>query len=135
MAGAHGHISPHEDALIRTFIAPYRQARIRKLVASPKARKKLSGQLAHLDVDLRFAHRIPPQETTVDKIYQLLKEKGAPDTCYVMGESILDGQEVDLREALEAIVPVSFGNFISCIPGKLGYYGGELANERYILER
>lgn len=30
---------------------------------------------------------------------------------------------------------VSFGNFISCILEKLGYFGGEETNERYILIR
>ncbi len=130
-------ISDHEGGLVRTFIAPYRREWFVRRLASPRTRRKLLMQLGHFhDLDPRFAHRIPPQETTVDRIYQLLKEKGAPDTCYVMGErSELDGREMDLREALEAIVEVSFGNLISCIPGRLGYFGGEEPNERYILER
>ncbi len=46
--------------------------------------------------------------------------------CYVMGDSDLDGRGVDLREALEEIVgDISWGNFISCIPGRLGYFGGK----------
>ncbi len=126
----------HEEGLIRSFIAPYKRERFLKLMANPKARRKLVGTFAHLqDLDPRFAHRIPPGHQTVDKVYLLLKQKGAPDTCYVMGDSELDGREVSLREALEGIFDVSFGNFLSCIPGKLGYFGGEEPNERYILER
>ena len=94
------------------------------------------GQLDHFhDLDPRFAHRIPPRDQFVDKIYRILKEKGAPATCHVMGMSDLDGQDVDLREALEDIVDSPWGNFISCIPGKLGYFGGEEPGERYTLER
>lgn len=136
IARLHDHTSPHEDALIRAFIAPSRRQRFLKLLSSPKARRKLLGELPHLyDLDPRFAHRIPPDYQTVDAIYRRLKEKGAPDTCHVMGMSGLDGREVNLREALEEIADVSFGNFLSCIPGKLGYFAGEDPNERYILER
>ncbi len=65
----------------------------------------------------------------------MLRRKGAPETCYVMGYSEFDGRAVDLRGALEEIVGRSFGNFLSCIPGKFGYFEGEEPNERYILER
>ena len=136
MARLHDHTSPHEDALIRAFIAPSRRERFLKLLSSPKARRKLLSELPHLyDLDPRFAHRIPPDCQTVDTIYRLLKEKGAPGTCHVMGMSGLAGRDVDLREALEEIVDISWGNFLSCIPGRLGYFGGEEQGERYILER
>ena len=136
MARAREHTSPHEDALIRAFIAPGRQEQFLRRVANPKTRGKILKQLAHFeDLDHRFAHRLPPGEQKVDEVYCLLRGKGAPDRCYVMGESRLDGREVDLREALEEIFGVSFGNFLSCIPGKLGYFGGEGQGERYILER
>ncbi len=127
MARPHEDISPHEDALFRVFIVPGRRDRFLKLLSSPKSRGKLLSQLPHLyDLDSRFAHRIPPGDQTVDRIYRLLKEKGAPNTCHVMGMSGLDGRDVDLRKALEEIVDVSFGNFISCIPGRLGYFGGKI---------
>jgi hypothetical protein len=49
--------------------------------------------------------------------------------------SDLDGQEVDLRAALEDVVGYNDGTFISCIPGRLAYFEGEGPNERYVLER
>lgn len=129
-------IPDHQEALIRAFIAPHRRERFLKLLASPKGRKKLLGYFAHLqDLDPRFAHQIRPSEQTVDEVYRLLKQKGAPDTCHVMGYSELDGREAELREALETIVDISFGDFLSCIPRKLGFFAGEYSNERYILER
>lgn len=136
MAPRHEHPSSDEAALIRAFILPSRRDRFLKLLSSPKSRGKLLSQLPHLyDLEPRFAPRLPPSDQTVDRIYRLLRGKGAPETCYVMGLGGLDGREVYLREALEEIVHVSFGNFISCIPGTLGYFGGEDPGERYILER
>jgi hypothetical protein len=52
-----------------------------------------------------------------------------------MGNCELDGQDGDLWEALNTIVELSFGNFLSCGPGKVAYFGGEHYNERYVLER
>jgi hypothetical protein len=49
--------------------------------------------------------------------------------------SDLDGQETDLRPALKEIVGWYDGTFLSCLPGRLGYFEGEEPNERYILER
>ncbi len=129
-------IPDHEESLIRAFIAPHKREQFLRRLGNPKTRGKLVRKFAHLqDLDPRFAHRIPPSDRTVEKIYALLKAKGAPDRCYVMGDSELDGREVDLRQALEEVVPMSFGNFISCIRGKLGFFAGEYSDERYILER
>lgn len=133
--------SGHEIGIIRAFIVPHRQERYLTLLENPKARQKLLDRFPHLgdaikpELDLRFAHRIPPGEQSRDRIYSLLKKKGAPDTCHVMGNCDLDGQDVDLWEAVYTIYELSFGNFLSCIPGKLAYFGGENYSERYILER
>jgi hypothetical protein len=121
---------------VRAFIHPRRREQFLSRLASPRTRRKLLDQLAHFrDLDPRFARRIPPGERTADKVYRRLKGLGAPATCYVLGSGELDGREIDLREALEAIVSQSFGDFLSCIPGRLGYFEGEEADERYILER
>ncbi len=131
---AHGTL--HEEGLVRAFIAPGRREQFLRRLGNPKTRGKMLRKFAHFqDLDPRFARRIPRSEQTVDAIYTLLKRKGAPDRCYVVGDSELDGSEVDLREALEEIVDVSFGNFISCIPGRLGFFAGEYSDDRYILER
>ena len=71
-----------------------------------------------------------------DKIYELLRARGAPTRCYVISVSNdLDGQEVDLREALGGVVGELDNTFISCIAGRLAYLEGEALNERYLLER
>lgn len=129
-------LGQQEEALVRAFFVPEQRTRFLARLRAPKSRQKMLQELAHFhDLDARFAHRIPSRSQMVEGIYRLLREKGAPKRCYVLGGGTWDGQEVDLREALEEFVGVSFGTFLSCIPGKLAYFGGEEPNERYILER
>jgi len=40
-----------------------------------------------------------------------------------------------LAEAVEKVLGMGMGTFISCIPGKLAYFEGEDENERLLLER
>ncbi len=128
--------SGHEESLVRAFVIPHKRERLLKLLATPKGCKKLLHQLHHFyDLGPRFAHRLAPSEQTVEDIHRLLKAKGAPDTCYVMGGEDLDGRTLGLRDALHEVVGRNIGTFLSCIPGKLAYYEGENEGERYILKR
>jgi len=126
-----------EVALIRAFVRLERQEQWRVRLANPKTREKMLGKLYHFhEFDGRFAHRLPVSEQFAAAIYQLLRAKGAPTTCYVIStDNELDGRHVDLREVLERTVGSGHAMFLSCIPGKLGYFEGEERNERYILER
>lgn len=135
MAPSQEHATAIEEQLVRAFVAPHKRERLLKLLASPKGRKKLLHQLHHFhDLDPRLAHRIAPSEQRTHNIHRLLKAKGAPDTCHVMGGEDHDGRALDLRDALEEVVGSNVGTFISCIPGKLAYFEGENESERYILE-
>ena len=126
-----------EEALLRAFIVPERRSHYIARLATPKSRKKLLDSFYHLhDLDPRFAHRIEPRLQRADSIYDDLRRRGAPERCYVMSASSdLDGQEAELRPTLEEIVGCYDGTFVSCLPGRLGYFEGEEPNERYILER
>jgi hypothetical protein len=85
---------------------------------------------------MRFAFRIPSNKQKVDDVYMYLKEKGAPDICYILSENIqIDKLELPLKKALEETIGMGMGTFLSCIPGKLAYYEGEEPGERYICER
>ena len=125
----------HEESIFRTFLHPDLRDRWLKLLASPKGRPKLLGMLAHrVTLDARFATRVPPSKRLVQDIEALLKEKGAPSTCYLMSESPrLDQKELPLSDALREVVGGGMGTFISCVPGRLGYFEGEESGERYIL--
>jgi hypothetical protein len=125
----------HERQLIRAFILPERQDRYLELLAKPKRRRDITDALAHFKhLDMRYAVRIPGPQRRASGILELLKSKGAPETCYALSEdSELDGKEILLRNALASIVGYGMGTFLSCIPGKLAYFEDE--DQRWILER
>jgi hypothetical protein len=88
------------------------------------------------DLDSRFARLIPPSTHTLLDLARLLRSRGAPATCVLLAEdAALDGTELPLDDALEAVVGRGMGAFISCLPGRLAYFEGEEAADRYLLER
>jgi len=129
--------SAHAAAVIRAFVAPERQERLLGLIASDRGRDKLRRQLAHFAaLDVRFAQRITATEQTPADILRLLRANGAPPTCVLLAEDrVLDGRELLLEDALRAVVGQGMGAFLSCVPGRLAYYEGENAGERYVLRR
>ena len=50
-------------------------------------------------------------------------------------DAALDGQELQLEEALRQIVGRGTGTFVSCVPGQLAYFEGEEPRERWLLSR
>jgi len=85
---------------------------------------------------MRFAQLVSSSKHDARDIEATLRAKGAPDTCHVLSESAaLDGRDMLLASALAEIVGGGMGSFVSCIPGKLGYFESEEAGERYILAR
>lgn len=127
----------HSAALLHAFVTADRRDRYLGLLKNEKGRTKLRARLAHFhDLDPRYAHRIPPTEQNPSAIAQLLRRNGAPPTCYVLSESDqLDGKVLPLEQALEEVVGYGMGTFLSCVPGRLGYFEGEDMNERYLLSR
>jgi len=125
----------HERQLIRAFVLPQRRDRYLELLGKPKRRKDITDTLAHFKhLDMTYAVQIPSPQRLASGILELLKSKGAPQTCYAMSEdSELDGREIPLSEGLAFVVGRGIGTFLSCIPGKLAYFEDE--DERWILER
>ena len=127
----------HSAALIQAFVSADRRDRYLGLLSSTKGRTKLRAHLAHFDdLDPRYATRISATEQSVSGIASLLRQNGAPTTCYALSEGgDLDGRELPLEEALQAVVGQGIGTFLSCVPGRLGYFEREGVNERYLLSR
>ena len=120
---------------MRAFIRKTRVERHVALLRTRARREKLIAQFYDLDLDPRFVFFVPAESQGASGLYDLLRRRGAPDSCYVMsavGE--LDGSEMDLRDALELTVNHDNGTLISCIPGQLAYYEGD-GGCRYILQR
>lgn len=129
-------LDPHEEGLIRSFIHRSRREQFLRRVANPKTRQQQLDKLNHFyDLDTRYAHLIPPRDQTPDGICRLLRERGAPAICHVMGNGNLDGCDLALEDAIKGVLEYPFGQFISCNPGKLAFFQDEDQGRRYILER
>jgi hypothetical protein len=127
----------HASATIAAFVAPERRDRYLGLLASARGRAKMRDALAHFrDLDARYARPVAPADQAPGRLAALLRSRGAPADCYLLAEdAALDGLVLPLEEALAAVVGRGMGAFVSCVPGRLAYYEGEDAGERYLLER
>ena len=125
----------HERGIFLSFIIPVRQDRYLEMLSKPKRRKDITASLAHFKhLDMRYAVQIPPRQQHTADIFQLLRLRGAPETCYALSEdSELDGKQTPLSEALKEVVGRGIGTFLSCLPGRLAYFEDE--DQRWILER
>lgn len=126
-----------EEAMIRAFIVPSKRDRTVELLSNPKQRRKFTASLAHFgDLDPRWVVPIPPSQHFPAQLEQLLRARGAGDSCYVISEAAeFDGKRLPLADALKTIVGYGMGALISCIPGELGVFEGEGPSDRYILAR
>jgi len=120
----------HEEGLLR-FLEPRYRPRLRQFLGDDRHRRKLQDEIGkdRIRLDSRFA-------TQVDGIWEAerrLLARGAPSHCYVVAyHDELDSREMPLQEALWEVDSGSEG-FLSCIPGKLACFIGEI--DRYVLER
>jgi hypothetical protein len=124
-----------EEALVRAFVVKAKQARLIELLGKAKRRKDATASLDHFrDLDPRFIVRLPSDGQTPESIASTLALRGAGDTCHVISaDSGLDGRRMPLDAALDQVVGLGRGTFLSCIPGTLAYFEDE--DDRCILSR
>lgn len=124
-----------EIAFIDTFVLKQRRERLRFLALNPRRRKQFVREFAHFKwLDQRYVRTLAPGAQNPETIAKLLRRKGAPDVCPIVSEdSRLDRKTLPLLAALEEVVGYGMGTFISCIPGKLGYFEDE--DQRCVLEK
>ena len=130
-------MNQHEEMFAREFIIPQKRDRYVSLIGSAKGRKKILAGFHHIhDLDDRYAKLIPSNQQSAESIYKVLKQKGAPDVCYIMSDdSSIDQKEMPLREAIFKVEGTNYGTLVSCIAGKLAYFETEDMSGRYILEK
>jgi hypothetical protein len=130
-------MNPHEEMFAREFITPQKRDRYISLMGSARGRKKILAGFHHIhDLDGRYAKLIPSNYQSAESIYRVLKQKGAPDVCYIMSDDgDIDQKEMPLREALSRVEGTNYGTLVSCIAGKLAYFETEDMSGRYILEK
>ena len=131
-------LTEHEQATIASFVVRDKRERFLSFVSNAKNRDKFVRELARFRwFDARVAAPVPWKpdpnlglwERRLDGIHrveQLLKSKGAGQTCWATSEnSEVDGKEFEVHAALEAVIGRGMGTILSFIPGKLAYYEGE----------
>jgi hypothetical protein len=130
-------IKNEEEALIRSFVIRSKQNRFLEMLANPKRRAEATAQLAHFAwLDPRWIVPIENRMQHPPLINQILRSRGAGDTCYILSEcSSLDRTHGPLLTTLQEIVDYGMGTLLSCVSGQLGYFEGEGPSDRCILFR
>lgn len=126
----------HEELFVKNFIVSRKRERYIELLGNEKTRSKITVYFDHCpDLEDKYKSQIPVNQQNAKDIYRILKNKGAPETCFaISNRDQIDGKELSLRKVIDEYY---FDNstFISCIPGKLIYYASEEINGCYILEK
>lgn len=133
----HRVMNDHERGFL-TFLAEPSKRRMETLLERGDKRRRDVRSLLHHSVrlDPRFAHHLTGSDAFSAPVEAMLRERGAPSNCYVVAASRdLDGREMPLGEALEAVIGMGDGAFVSCIPGRLGFYEYEGPRSSYLLSR
>ncbi len=128
-------MNEHERGFLTFLAEPGRRRMETLLEFGEKRRRDVRDLLDHsVRLDPRFCRHLTGSEAFAAPVDALLRKAGAPALCYVLAaNSQLDGREMRLREALDAIIGDGEGAFISCIPGRLGFYEGAEMKSSYIL--
>ena len=123
----------HEKQIIRTFFLAGTQPWYLRKLGNERRRHQALNELDHLrDLDPRYVTRLSNKTSALDA----LRSRGAPDSCYVLSEdSELDGNQMPLTDAIDAVESDGSGSIIGCIPGRLAYWVGEVGRCRVVLER
>jgi hypothetical protein len=130
-------MNEHERGFL-AFLAEPSKRRIGALLElGSKRRPDLRRLLDHaVRLDPRFCRRLEGGDASSAAVEEMLRKQGAPSACHVMAaDGDLDEREMPLREALDAVIGSGSGAFVSCIPGRLGFYEYEDAQSSHLLSR
>ena len=130
-------MNDHERGFLAFLVEPSRK-RMETLLNLGGKRKADARSLLHnaVRLDQRYAQHLTGSDAFSTPVEAMLRTRGAPTTCYVLAAgSDLDGHEMPLMDALEAIIGMGNGAFVSCIPGRLGFYEYASKKSSYLLQR
>ena len=123
----------HEEKFIDHFVRNEKRKRLKSFFDKDKNRWKGLLEIEHYNekvLDKRFTKVYENKPFGNKELISILKSKGASNKCYVISNcSDLDEQEMDLTDAINEVIGVGMGTLISCIPGQLAYYEGELGDQ------
>lgn len=128
-----------ESQIISAFLVDRKKERAKYELGNEKKRRFFIWDISVRNYyDEKYAQRILQSVSSHHTIYNLLKNNGAPDTCYVLcADKNFDGLTLPLDVALKHVV-FNGPALISCIHGRLAYLEDEPtigASNRYLLIR
>ncbi|MBO2010352.1 hypothetical protein [Hymenobacter negativus] len=122
--------------VIRNFVVKPRRQRYLTMLAKPNAHGGYGfGELAHFvdKLDLRFCKLIPGGEQYVSAVLEKIRSLTETTECYIMHENReLDGQWMDLQDALYQILGRNLGAFVIVDNGDIIYHESETMKHRYL---
>jgi hypothetical protein len=130
-------MNEHERGFLAFLGEPTKRRMETLLGMGEKRRHHVRALLPHaVRLDPRYSRHLDGEEALSGAVEAMLRKRGAPSTCYVLAASSeLDGREMVLGEALANVSRLGDGAFLSCIPGRLGFYEYEDANSSFLLAR
>ncbi len=130
-------MNPHERGFLAFLVEPGRGRMLRLLEMGEKRRRDVRSLLHHaVRLDPLYCTHLTGSDDFVPAIERRLRELGAPEICHLIAaDSDLDGSEMPLGETLWATSNGDNGAFISCTPGRLGFYRYEGMKSGYLLRR
>jgi len=120
-------MNPHEQAFVEDFIHSGRRERFLAALANPKKRAIFNRELHHPRSNFllsKYVEQVVPSQHYTRFIVPKLRSMGATDDCWVFGNYI-DGRQMKLAEALDALIGMGTGTIVSCLPGRLAFFENE----------
>lgn len=130
-------MNDHERGFLAFLAEPTRGRMETLLELGEKRRRDVRALLQHsVRLDPRYSRHLTGGDAFSMPVEAMLRKQGACSTCHVLAaNSELDGREMQLGEALDAIIGMGDGAFVSCIPGRLGFYEYEDIKSSYLLSK
>jgi hypothetical protein len=128
-------LHPAEEAMIRAFVVPAKRDRMLMLLSSAKRRRDARAALNHFN---GWDPRCVEELSSAANVLAALRRAGAPAECHVISDDLsLDGRDMPLAEAVEAVESYSFASILCCVPGELACFFDEVntPRDRILLRR
>jgi hypothetical protein len=116
-----------EQRFVKRYIQNVRQERYLTFLTNEKRRYKILHRLAHqLDYDRSKATSLHKQYHFSGRLFDLLKDQGISQVCYLMSASSdLDGSELDIETGIWELQGSQFGALLIFPPRPIALYKPE----------
>lgn len=113
----HHALNDHERGFLAFLAEPNRRRMETLLQLGEKRRGDARTLLRSAQLDPRYSKHLKGSDAFPGPVEVILHKRGASATCYVFAtDRDLDGREMALADALEAIIGMGEAAFVSCIP-------------------